>query len=247
MEIDGLSRSLLLAAAGIAATHTLLGPDHYLPFLMLARARGWSRSRAVAISTLCGAGHVLSSIALGAIGLLLGLAVRSLERTEQARGDVAAWALVAFGAAYALWGTRRALREARGLRVHEHAGQVHLHDFAHRGHGHATAGSGGTQEEALAGGRSSAGFWALFIIFILGPCEPLIPLFIVPASRGRWGLACLTAALFGLVTVACMAILTYAGVSGLSRLRLAPLEKWADSLAGAAIAASGIMIVALGL
>jgi len=37
--LDGLSLSVLLAAAGVGIVHTLLGPDHYLPFLTLARVR----------------------------------------------------------------------------------------------------------------------------------------------------------------------------------------------------------------
>lgn len=245
MKIDGLSFSLLLAAAGIAVTHTLLGPDHYLPFLVLARARRWSRGRAVAVSALCGAGHVLSSLALGTIGLLLGFAVGSLEQAERSRGDLAAWALVAFGAAYALWGARRAVRESRGLRMHDHGSHVHLHDLAHAGHEHAAAGA--SAGRGSGGARASTGFWALFIIFVLGPCEPLIPLFILPASRGRWALAMLTAALYAALTVGFMAVLTYAGMSGLKRLPLGSLERWADSLAGAAIAGSGLLIVSLGL
>ena len=249
MQIDGLSWSLLLAAAGIALTHTLLGPDHYVPFLMLARARRWTRARAVLVSVLCGAGHVLSSVALGALGLLLGVAVGRLEGVERARGDLAAWALVAFGAAYALWGARRSIRRSRGLTVHQHAGHVHLHAFAGAPHEHessaAAAGAG-----PLAGdeyGPSSTGFWTLFIIFVLGPCEPLIPLFMLPASRGRWDLAGVTAVLYGLLTVSFMAALTWAGVSGLRRLHLGSLERWADALAGAAIAGSGLLVVALGL
>ena len=232
MEMDGLSFSLLMATAGVAVTHTLLGPDHYLPFLMLARARRWGRARAVAVSVLCGTGHVLASLALGAVGLGLGFAVTRLEQAERARGDLSAWALIAFGAAYGLWGARRAFREARGLRLHDHGGLVHLHTGAGAGHGHA--------------GRSTA-FWTLFVVFVLGPCEPLIPLFIVPASRGRWVLAGLTAVLYGVLTVSFMAILTFAGMSWLRRLPLGPLEIWADSLAGAAIAASGFLIVTLGL
>ena len=33
---------LALTAAAIAFVHTLLGPDHYLPFVAMAKARGWS-------------------------------------------------------------------------------------------------------------------------------------------------------------------------------------------------------------
>jgi nickel/cobalt transporter (NicO) family protein len=246
MEIDGLSWSLLLAAAGIALTHTLLGPDHYVPFLRLAHARGWSRARAVAVSVLCGTGHVLSSIGLGVLGLLLGFAVGRLEGVERGRGDLAAWALVAFGAAYALWGARRSIRRSRGLTVHRHGGQVHLHMSAGAPHEHGSAAGTGPRE-GREPGSSSTGFWTLFIIFVLGPCEPLIPLFMLPASRGRWALAGVTAALYGLLTVSFMAALTWAGVSGLRRLRLGSLERWADTLAGAAIAGSGLLVVALGL
>ena len=31
--------------------------------------------------------------------------------------------------------------------------------------------------------------WSLFIIFILGPCEPLVPLMIVPALAGSFRVA----------------------------------------------------------
>ena len=33
---------MVLAAAALGVVHTLLGPDHYLPFIFLSRARGWS-------------------------------------------------------------------------------------------------------------------------------------------------------------------------------------------------------------
>jgi nickel/cobalt transporter (NicO) family protein len=170
-----------------------------------------------------------------------------LEQAERSRGDLAAWALVAFGAAYALWGARRSVRQARGLRMHNHGSHIHLHDDAHAGHGHAPAGADAGHERGRIGARTSTGFWALFIIFVLGPCEPLIPLFILPASRGRWALAMLTAALYAVLTVGFMAALTYAGMSGLRRLPLGSLEAWADSLAGAAIAGSGLVIISLEL
>ena len=44
-HVDAFSWNLILATAGVAITHTLFGPDHYLPFIMLARARHWSRLR----------------------------------------------------------------------------------------------------------------------------------------------------------------------------------------------------------
>jgi len=44
MDAHSMSWSLLAAAFGVGVVHTLLGPDHYLPFIMLARARAFTPS-----------------------------------------------------------------------------------------------------------------------------------------------------------------------------------------------------------
>ena len=90
-------------------------------------------------------------------------------------------------------------------------------------------------------------FWALFAVFVLGPCEPLIPLFLMPASRGRWELAIGLAALFTVLTVVCMVGTVVALQSGLMRAPLGRLERWSHAMAGGVIAASGLAIVLLGL
>jgi nickel/cobalt transporter (NicO) family protein len=143
--------------------------------------------------------------------------------------------LVTFGAAYALWGVRHALRQRAGLLPHEHDGDVHMHAHGHHHHDH--------------GGRigSRTTFWALFTVFVLGPCEPLIPLFVLPASRGRWGVAGLTAAVFSLLTVVTMVVLVRLALAGVQRLPLAALERWSHAFAGAVIAASGLAVVFFGL
>jgi hypothetical protein len=229
-----LSLPLISAAAAVAVTHTALGPDHTLPFVMLARARRWSRARTVAVTVVCGAAHVLSSVALGMGGLAIGAGLGWFQRAEGIRGDWAAWALVGLGAAYALWGLRRALRRSSGLEPHEHGGHVHVHPGgagAHHHHHH----------------RDPSTFWALFIVFALGPCEPLFPLFLVPASRGDWMLAGVTAGVFGVVTIATMALLVLAAHAGLERLPLGSLERWSHAAAGTVIAVSGLAILFLGL
>lgn len=236
MESQTFTVGLLLAAAGVAVTHTVLGPDHYLPFLMLARARGWTRARTALVTLACGLGHVLSSIALGAVGLAIGAGVGWVEKAEGMRGDWAGWALILFGVAYTLWGIRVGLRGRHGLRPHEHGGHVHIHAGGQLHHAHA-----GTVVD------SSTSFWALFIIFVLGPCEPLIPLFVLPASRGDWGLAVWTGVVFGAVTLASMLALVLAGHAGLARLPLGRLERWAHAMAGAVVLASGVAVVFLGL
>jgi len=236
VEFSGLGVSLVLAAAGVAITHTLLGPDHYLPFVMLARARGWSLTRTMVVTAICGLGHVASSIVIGGIGIVAGAAVAKIEGIEGGRGDLAAWALVAFGVAYGLWGARRALRSSRGIEPHTHHGHVHVHKDGAGPHQHGSK-----------NGSSNTTFWALFVVFVLGPCEPLIPLFVLPASRGSWPLAGLTAAVFAVVTIATMLGATAAGMVAARQIRLEPLEKWSHTLAGVVVAGSGLAILFLGL
>jgi len=236
MDVPGLSWSLLVAAFGVGTIHTLLGPDHYLPFIMLAQARGWSRLRTVLVTTACGLGHVASSVVLGGLGIAFGVTVGRLETVEAGRGSVAAWAIVVFGTAYALWGLRHALRRRTGLEAHVHGDDVHIHNHGLTPHGH---------EHQRVGAKTT--FWTLFIIFVLGPCEPLIPLFALPASQGRWDVAILTAVVFGVATLASMVGATLAGYEGFKLVRLGPLERWSHVVAGCVIAAAGLSVIYLGL
>lgn len=236
MDASSFSPSLLAAAFGVGIVHTVLGPDHYLPFIMLAKARGWSRLRTVAVTSVCGLGHVGSSVVLGSLGIAFGLAIGHVESVESNRGPLAAWALVAFGVAYALWGLRHALRKRKGIEAHVHGDEVHIHSHGLSPHGH----------EARKIGANTT-FWTLFIIFVLGPCEPLIPLFVLPASQGRWDVAALTAVVFGVATLVSMVAVTLAGLKGLKMLKLGPLERWSHVIAGSVIAAAGLSVIYLGL
>ena len=96
--------ALIVTAASIGFFHTILGPDHYLPFIMMSWARKWSRFKTIVITFLCGLGHIASSVVLGLIGVWMGLAVKKLELIESARGNLAAWLLIAFVLAYLVWG-----------------------------------------------------------------------------------------------------------------------------------------------
>lgn len=243
MLASTLTLNLLVTAATVAVVHTAIGPDHTLPFVMLAKARKWSLARTLWITALCGLGHVASSLLLGGIGVLVGASTGALEGLEGHRGDLAAWAMVLFGGVYALWGLRQALRRRHGLELHHHHGQVHLHSHGTHSHDHAhLAPADPARPEAR-----TATFWTLFVVFVLGPCEPLIPLFFLPASEGNWWLAGWTGAVFALATIATMLVLVGLAHAGLARVRLEPLERWSHSLAGGVIAASGLAVIYGGL
>lgn len=230
---------LLASTASIALIHTLLGPDHYLPFVAMAKAGAWSRARTLWVTVLCGIGHVLSSVVLGLSGIALGWAVGGMQAVEAVRGEWAGWALIAFGLVYGAWGVRRALRNRPHRHRHIHAdGSVHDHDHTHHeAHAHVHA------EPA----RPSMTPWVLFVIFVLGPCEPLIPLVMVPAAQHSWWGLAMVIAVFGAVTVATMTAITFGLLYGLNLLPLRQLESWSHALAGFAIFACGGAIRWLGL
>ena len=130
--------ALVITAASVAFFHTLFGPDHYLPFVMMSWARKWSNAKTALITFLCGLGHIGSSVILGFIGVALGLAVHKLVDVESFRGNVAAWLLIAFGFSYMIWGIRRAIRNKPHVHRHAHADKlIHEHKHSHsEGHTH---------------------------------------------------------------------------------------------------------------
>ena len=117
------TETLLFTAAAVGFLHTVMGPDHFLPFIAMSRAGGWSLRKTAVVTTACGIGHVLSSVVLGLLGLALGVAVARLVAIEEFRGDVAGWLLLGFGLAYMVWGLHRAAQlaarpRARPIRRH---------------------------------------------------------------------------------------------------------------------------------
>ena len=230
---------LLGTAAFIGFFHTLLGPDHYLPFIVMGKARKWSMVKTSWITVLCGMGHVASSVLLGLIGIALGLAVTKLAAVESFRGNLAAWALIAFGLVYFVWGMRRAWRHQPHEHFHFHSdGHMHMHQHAH------------IEEHMHVHERENAGRitpWVLFTIFVLGPCEPLIPILMYPAAKENlWGLALVTA-VFGTITILTMLGMVVISLWGINRLALKNMERFTHALAGGSICLCGLAIQFLGL
>lgn len=207
---------------GIGFLHTILGPDHYLPFVAVARARGWSLGKTLSVTVLCGFGHVLGSMLLGLFGIALGVAVFRLEALESIRGEVAAWMLIAFGFTYFIWGLHRAVKSRAHSHEHAHRdGIVHSHEHTHLG-GHTHPHTGNAKNITP---------WILFTIFVFGPCEPLIPLLMYPAAQGSLASVLLVAAVFGAATVLTMATMVASLSLSISRIRLGSLESYSHALA----------------
>ena len=233
--------SLTLASTAfvLGAVHTALGPDHYLPFVALARARTWTLRRAVAVALACGVAHVGSSALLGLVGFVGGRSVAELVAFDTARAPLAGWLLFGVGLAYTVWGLRRAVKGHRHDHLHVHAdGTVHRHPHDHHGdHAHLHADPGGATTPAA---------WGLFLFFVFGPCEPLIPLFIYPAASGGSPFEVLAVlAAFSVATLGTMAVLVAIGYHAAGRLaRRSPmaLARWSHALAGATLAVCGLLV-----
>jgi nickel/cobalt exporter len=228
--------------AGTAVTlgfiHTLVGPDHYLPFIVMGEARQWTIRKTMFITFLCGLGHVLSSVVLGFVGIFAGLSLSKLEFFESFRGNIAAWLLIAFGLVYMLISLRSLYRKKKHMHSHEHAdGTTHEHEHNHfTGHSHVHVSD-----------RKNLTPWILFLVFVLGPCEPLIPLVMYPAAENNISGVIIVAVLFSLVTIVTMMSIVLAFRLGLSRINMKPVERYVNVIAGATIAVSGLAIQVLGL
>lgn len=225
--------AILLTAASLGFIHTVLGPDHYVPFVALAKARSWSKARTALITFLCGLGHVLSSVLIGFAGIALGTAVSRLEWLEGLRGDAAGWLLLSFGLAYMVWGIKKAWKGEGHSHLHSHGGEPHAHGHAHEAahtHPHAE--------------KPSVTPWALFIIFVFGPCEPLIPVLMYPALSTGLGLAAAAAAVFSAVTIATMLSVVFLLLWGVKFFPAERLERYSHALAGFAVFACGAAVKA---
>jgi sulfite exporter TauE/SafE len=227
--------ALSIAAVSLGFVHCVLGPDHYVPFVAMSRVGLWSLRKTLLVTVLCGVGHLASSVAIGFIGIALGVIVLQLESLEEIRGNLAGWLLVAFGLIYLVWGIIYAIRRLRS------AGS--------------TAGQGVTESAesrvtdvadvaARAGGFTP---WVLFLIFLFGPCEPLIALMFYPAAKGDVWTALWATILFSATTLATMTALVALICMGVKVIRFPKAEPFGHALAGLIVLACGLGITVFGL
>ncbi|MDP6686047.1 MAG: hypothetical protein QGI05_03745, partial [Candidatus Omnitrophota bacterium] len=182
---------LSFTTASIAFIHTLFGPDHYLPFMVMGKARNWSLKKTALVTVVCGFGHIIGSIILGFVGIGFGIGLMRLELIEGFRGNLAAWALIGFGFMYFVWGIRKIVRN----KPHKHS-HVHIDKDDHT-HTHTHTDQHVHIHDKRIGNMTP---WVLFTIFVLGPCEPLIPLLMYPAAKNSLMALLMVVGIFGLVT-----------------------------------------------
>ena len=229
---------LSVTAISIGFIHTILGPDHYLPFIVLSQAKKWSLRKTMIITFFCGIGHVLSSVILGLIGIAVGVSVTKLVSLESSRGHIAAWLFIAFGLVYMIISMRNLIKKRQHSHSHFHlGGEKHDHHHDHYDeHTHIH------DDEVV---KTTP--WILFLIFVFGPCEPLIPIVMYPAAENNISGAVIVSILFSVVTISTMMSVVLAFKMGFNKFNLKPIEKYSHLIAGAMIFFSGLAIQFLGL
>lgn len=220
-QIESASVSTLsavwLAAFLTAVIHTIMGPDHYLPFVAIAKSRGYSLKKTLLWTFICGIGHIVSALLIAILFIYFShwLSAENFVWIEENRGDIAAYALIGLGAAYLLWALRH-----RWLHRHK-GGHCHLPDRD---------------------GRKSITVWIIFIIFVLGPCEALLPILTASSVLGVSAVVSSTL-IFSAATIATMMLAVTLGILGINALRFNRLEAYAHEIAGGAIMACGLAII----
>ncbi len=222
--------ALVATAAAIGFLHTVTGPDHFLPFIALAKAGRWSFARTMVVTSLCGIAHVASSVVLGLAGLAVGAALARLVGIEEFRGSVAGWLLFGFGLAYLVWGLRHAW--GKRLHAHSHFPAGVMEGDAAQAHSHQSSRP-----------ASVITPWIVFLIFAFGPCEPLIPLLMYPAAESSLAGSMLVAGVFGATTLSTMLTMVAAGYLGLARISGGAIERYGHAACGGAIALCGAAVV----
>ncbi len=225
---------LTITAAIIGITHTVLGPDHYLPFVAVAKSRNWSFKKTIFVTLLCGIGHILSSITISLAGIIFGIAFSNLKVINSLRAEIAAWLLISFGLIYFIWGIKRCMVKNSGsISHHQKTPHILMHKIE--------------WTDSKQNPRKDIIVWILFIIFIFGPCESLIPLLLYPSVQSNFAALLIISTVFMITTIVTMLIIVSAFFYGLNLLKFENFEKYSHAFSGFVIFITGLAIEFLGL
>jgi len=230
-----------IAATGftVAFFHAAI-PTHWLPFVLVSRARGWSRGKTLAVSALAGLGHVALTSLLGLVIAWFGFQLD--ERAEHLFPKVAGGILLLIGGFYfwRQWSGRGVLHHhppGSQHRASEECG--HVHDHSHW--------DDELKESQLV--STKAGDWAaisgLFTMLTLSPCEGFLPVYLSGVQFGWRGFAVLSVIL-AVATLAGMMIFTWLTLVGLEKIEVRNFEQHEAALLGGIFTLLGLMLMFFG-
>jgi nickel/cobalt exporter len=247
----------------VAVLHSL-NPDHWLPFVVLGRARNWRLRRTLAIASLAGTAHVGTSIIIGLIGVVLGaaLAERFATMVEYITGSL----LILFGLGFAYLSWRRGRHQHHGIPfitrrlgvntkeiepyMHIHHEHEPGHDGEHHheledGHSHNHVHSHEHEPQGKKADNTRAGY-GLVAIIGLTPCVALLPIVFAGTTLGISTVITVMVVFFA-GTLGTILLTTMLALKGLQMVKLEFFEKRGEVITGLVIALIGILVVGLGL
>ncbi len=244
---DHAGIALIVAVGAVGVLHTIV-PDHWAPIVVLAREQGWSAGRIARAAAIAGLGHVTTTLLLGALLWIVGaaLAVRYVHLVS----SVSAIALIAFGLwiAYAAWKETR--EDGHGTAHHGHA-HLHRHDGGlehvhwhehHREEFHAVDSGAAVLHRHEHG---ATGRMALLLILGSSPMIEGIPAFFNASTKGP-ALLGVMAIVFAVSTIVTYVVMCVAGLRGLQKTSLGPLERYGEVLSGIFVALVGVYALVAG-
>lgn len=240
MNSDVFPPAIAVTGFTVAFFHAAI-PTHWLPFVLVGRAREWSRAKVLAVTVAAGLGHVLLTSLLGLIIAWLGFQLD--ERYERVFPWISASVLFVLGGYY-FW------RQWRGggichhsppgghHRPNPHCGHEDEHEHSHWDHE--------LQESPLV--KADKGDWAaisgLFVMLTLSPCEGFLPVYLSGVRFGWQGFFILSAIL-AVSALAAMTLLTWLTLVGLERFRIKNFERYEAGLLGVLFALLGVVVLML--
>jgi ABC-type nickel/cobalt efflux system permease component RcnA len=230
-----------IAATGftVAFFHAAI-PTHWLPFVLVARARQWSRSKAVSVAIFAGLGHV-------ALTSLLGLAIAWFgfeldEHLGNAFTQLAGGVLLAVGCFYFF-------RQWRGKGIlHHHTPGGHHEPSSHCGHEQANHSHLESELEGSVLVSDRKGDWAaisgLLVMLTLSPCEGFLPIYLSGVKFGWQGFFVLSGIL-AVGTLGGMLLFTWLTLIGFEKVELKRIERWEAGLLGVVFTVLGVLVLTL--
>ena len=227
---------LLIATAGATALFHTLIPDHWLPFVLVARSQNWSLRKTFLTTLISALFHVGLSLGLGILALFLGrefiLAVG--ERLELFAG----WALAFFGVVYTLY-------FLFGSGQHQHYFPGHGEHHPHEDYGQ-SATNGPSRPHILSRhlGDRPWGAVALAAVVGLNPCVLAIPLVFATIAEDIWALIGVSIA-FAATSIIVLVSASVLAYKGLKHFRLNFLNQYGEVISGLLLTLVGLLMILL--
>ena len=214
-------------------------PTHWLAFVLVGRARGWSRAKTILVTLWAGLGHVTVTSLLG-----LGIAWFGFQLDDRV-GRLFPWLIGAVLVGAGLYYLRRQA-QGRGVCHHHPAGASHRPTAACGHEGDHSHWDDELKDSRLMSERASdwTAISGLFLMLTFSPCEGFLPIYLSGVRFGWRGFGILTAILAA-AALAGMTLFTWLTLRGLDQIRVQRLERHEAGLVGAMFCLLGVLVVVL--